>query len=357
MADSFSWCPPGPYPALNGSKPVSFDQPDAIAVDKEGNLYIANEGGPNAVQEVTASGMIRTILDRRVEPVRSGHYFGLSLAVGPAGDLLIAVQRRGTIERLSPNGALSVIGGKAGDRRLVDGSSALARFKSPDAIAISRSQVIYIADTRTIRKIRADGSVVTVAGNPSAKDPHPLYGGSPYDADGRGSRAVFMHPAGLAVDQTGNIYVADSYDGEDEGQADPVGVVHKITPNGVVSTIAGTLNMTGEDFDGTGANADFSYISGIAIDPAGKELYVTEPDTPSIRRLDVGGHVTTLITQKAQSDTGIVSPAGIAVAGSQDLYVIDDVALPVMKQEHIFWLHRIVGHTVTTLCKSNARKE
>lgn len=87
-AGALAWAPVEPYPAKSDCQSISLDQPDAIAVDKADEIYIANETGPNAVQEISvAAGTIRTLPSRSAEPIESGHYLGISLALGPKGDL------------------------------------------------------------------------------------------------------------------------------------------------------------------------------------------------------------------------------------------------------------------------------
>lgn len=101
-------------------------------MDREHNIYIAEEAGPNVVQELTAggTGILRNVLSRRVEPIKSGHYFGLSLAIGPNGSLYLAIKRRGTVERLNENGTLTVVAGQPGDKELVDGPASEAMRQS-----------------------------------------------------------------------------------------------------------------------------------------------------------------------------------------------------------------------------------
>ncbi len=271
-------------------------------------------------------------MDRRAEPIKSGHYFGLSLAIGPKGDLFIAVKGRGTVEKLNADATLTVVAGKAGDKRFVDGAAAVARLKAPNAIAIDDRGVIYVADTRTIRKIGLDGKIVTLAG-----DPRPVSGGEPAMQDGQGSDAAFLGPTALAIDQKGNIYVADSYDGEDDnGQSVTRGVVRKVSPSGRVGFV--------------GLNTTFQYISGIAIDASGN-LFVTERYPPmSLYKIDVNLDVTTLTTPTIGSymSTGLAWPTAITIDGSQALFVVSDPAMDFPSMRN--WLHRIVGNKLTTLC-------
>lgn len=358
-AGSLNWGLAGSYPTKNGCQPISFDQPDAIAVDQSDDIYIANEAGPSAVQELAAGGTetIRTVLSRSIEPIKSGHYFGLSLAFGPKGALYLAVKDRGTVERLNANGTLTVVAGKPGNRELVDGPASKARLKAPNAIAIGPHGTIYVADTRTIRKIEPDGSVTTLAGNPYATNPHPVEGGAPWYRDRRGRHAVFMSPNGIAVDGHGNLFSADGYAGEDEGQADDVGVIRKIARDGTVSTLAGSILFNGDDLDGVGANANFGdNIFGIALDRDG-DIYITEPMAPSIRRVDSDGRVDTVIKAEGPGNdrsTGLINPTGIAVDSRGAIFVVDNYAIEPVPAEPVDWLHRFVGGRLETLCKEGA---
>lgn len=352
-AGSLSWAPAGPYPTKSSCQPISFHEPDAIAVDRLGNIYIGNEDGSDAVQEVTtgARATIRTLLTRNIE----GDYYGLSLAVGPEGRLYIAFKERGTIERLDADGTLTVIAGKPGERQLVDGPASKARLKAPNAIAVGEDGTIYVADAQTIRKVNPDGSITTLAGDPHAKNPNRCYEGCPYAVDGRGRHAVFMSPNGIAVDAVGNVYVADGYDEQVEGQAASIGLIRKVTSRGDVSTVAGNLNTTSGDFDDVGAKADFDYVLGIAVDSS-NDIYVAEPFKASIRKIDIDQRVSTVITESSPSylSTGLIEPAGIAAASGDSLFVTDDIALqglPSLSAKRVYWLHHLARGKLETLCE------
>jgi hypothetical protein len=257
------------------------------------------------------------------------------------------VKGRGTVERFNADGTFTVVAGKPGDRRLVDGSASQARLDTPDALAVDSRGIVYVADTRTIREIRRDGSITTLAGNPKATNPHP---GVPYYADGRGMHAVFMSPNAIVTDDHGNVYVADGYDGAAEGTTSSMGLVRKIAQGGLVETVAGSVDVPNGDFDGAGAKATLSVPSSIAIDPAG-EIYVAEPlggddGGGAIRKIDTNGDLSTFL-QAAETypNTEVHRPSSVAVDAKGVVYVVDNLG-----DLHESWLHRIINGRVQTLC-------
>jgi sugar lactone lactonase YvrE len=169
----------------------------------------------------------------------------------------------------------------------------------------------YVADTEnhTIRKVTPGGTVTTLAG----------LGGSSGSADGTGSAARFYWPYGVAVDSAGNVYVADTWNY----------TIRKVTPGGVVTTLAG-LAGTGGSTDGTGSAARFNYPSGVAVDSAGT-VYVADRGNHTIRKVTPGGAVTTLAgladSYGSADGTGSAarfdSPRGVAVDSAGNVYVAD----------------------------------
>jgi hypothetical protein len=182
-------------------------------------------------------------------------------------------------------------------------------------VAVDSSGNVYVADTfnHTIRKVTPDGVVTTLAG----------LAGSSGSADGTGSTARFNEPRGVAVDSSGNVYVADS------GNA----TIRKVTPRGLVTTLAGLAEERG-NADGTGTAARFFLPSAVAVDSAGN-VYVA--DSFTIRKVTPGGVVTTLAGLAVESGTAdgvgsaarfgltdiFVGPLGVAVDSAGNVYVAD----------------------------------
>jgi len=132
-------------------------------------------------------------------------------------------------------------------------------------VAVDGSGNVYVADTGndTIRKIAPGGIVTTLAGN----------AGNFGSADGTGTAAFFQNPWDLTVDGSGNVYVADTFNQ----------TIRKVTPNGVVTTLAGSVGNTGST-DGTGSAALFENPYGITVDTSGN-LYVADTFNNTIRKL------------------------------------------------------------------------
>jgi uncharacterized repeat protein (TIGR01451 family) len=192
-----------------------------------------------------------------------------------------------------------------------DGTGSAAQFYYPFAVAVDGNGNVYVADTNnyTVRKITPAGVVTTLAG---------LAGNHDY-RDGTGSNAGFGNLFGIAADSTGNVYVADN----------TYSTIRKITAAGVVTTLAGAPGISGSA-DGTGSAAQFYSPRGIAVDSA-KNLYVTDQNNLTIRKITATGVVTTLggvagsygIADGTGRSARFFTPAGIAVASSGTIYVAD----------------------------------
>lgn len=188
-----------------------------------------------------------------------------------------------------------------------NGQGANARFYSPQGVTTDSAGNVFIVDegNHLIRKMTADGVVTTLAGKP----------GEPGSADGTGAEARFDSPQGIVADAAGNLYVTDTGNH----------TIRKITPAGVVTTLAGLADVTG-NIDGTGTASRFNRPRGIAVDTAGN-LYVTEAGNDDIRKIDPQGNVSTFATGLKFPETGDISSqvvlnyGAIAVDAANNVYV------------------------------------
>ena len=183
----------------------------------------------------------------------------------------------------------TTLAGGPGNAGHGDGNGSGAAFYSPRGIAVDNSGNTYVADTGngTIRKISPGGEVTTLAGSP-------FHYGS---ANGPGSTARFDNPNGIAVDAAGNLYVADT------GNA----VIRKIDPSGTVTTWAGTSGVPGFA-DGEGTAAQFYSPEGVALDGSGN-LYVADAGNHAIRKITPQGAVSTLLGGEDGSANGSLAVA------------------------------------------------
>ncbi|HUD45565.1 MAG TPA: serine/threonine-protein kinase [Candidatus Baltobacteraceae bacterium] len=189
-----------------------------------------------------------------------------------------------------------VIAGQVGAAGSVDGIGADARFRWPRGIAIDKAGNLYVADTgnNTIRKITPDHTVMTLAG----------LAGSPGALNGKGGAARFIAPQGITVDTIGNVYVAEFVNN----------TVRRITPDGIVSLLAGSVQIPGSE-NGRGAAAHFRNPWALAADKNGN-VYVSDNGNLSLRKITPEGVVITLADSFG-------NPRGVAVDSAINVYVAD----------------------------------
>jgi sugar lactone lactonase YvrE len=343
---------------------ATFNYPTGVAVDRAGTVYVADLGS-HTLRKITAGGVVTTIAGTARRFGRADgtgadarFRFPAGVAVDRAGNVYIADQANHTLRKATPEGVVTTLAGAAVSGGSADGTGTAARFSSPAGLAVDAAGDVYVADryNQTIRRITPEGVVTTVAHSAGA--------------DGMASAARFDLPSGIAVDGAGNLYVAasasavlskvtpagdvttlasacnSSVDGSGTAvpfqfpadvAVDAAGTVYvadqlnatlcKVTAAGVATTLAGTAGMTG-GADGTGAAARFTRPTGVALDRAGN-LYVT--DANAIRKITPAGEVTTLAgaagTAGSDDGTGAAArfhqPTGIAVDSAGNVYVAD----------------------------------
>ena len=220
-----------------------------------------------------------------------------------------------------------------------------ARFNSPQGIIDDASGNLYVVDSgnHKIRKISPAGIVTTLAGRSR----------SPGSADGVRFDAQFNSPTGIAIDPSGNLYVVDTGNN----------TIRKITPDGVVTTLAGAAGESGAD-NGSGSAARFNQPSNIAIDTAGN-LYVTDTGNLLIRKITPDGSVSTLVGQTGvrgnddgdRSSATFLGPVGITADAAGNLYITDvqlDVTSPILTRDLTLIRKITPAGFVTTLAGSIA---
>lgn len=307
------------------SSEARFNGPGGIAVDAQGNLFVADCHN-NAIRKITAKGEVGTF-------VGSGHqsgtqdgdrntarlYHPAGLTMDARGNLLVAEFVSSTIRKITPDGDVSTLAGDADKSDAygsADGQGRAARFFMPEATAVDKAGNVYVGDTKneTVRKITPEGVVTTLAGKAEK------WGFQ----DGIGSEARFSGPSGLAVGRGGVLYVADG--GND--------CIRKISPDGKVTTFVGKAWEPGDDIitkrvDAVGTAARFDFPEGLVMDAAGI-LYVADRENHTVRRVFADGRVDTIggpFGQPGALDSlgggEHFRPSGIAVSADGILYVTD----------------------------------
>jgi len=277
---------------------ASFYQPQGIAVDSSGNVYVGDSFN-HLVRKITPSGVVTTLAGSGVQGSANGTGTAASfkypggIAVDSSGTLFVADTNNHQIRKITPAGVVTTLAG-SGLQGSANGTGIAASFYQPTYLALDPSGNLYVSDTSNhlIRKVTPAGVVTTVAGS-----------GVQGSANGTGTSASFYQPKGIAVDFLGNVYVADSSNH----------LIRKIAPGGVVTTLAGSSSYGSAN--GVGTAASFYFPQDLAVDFSGN-VYVADGSNRMIRKITSTGVVTTLTASLSY-------PRAIAVDGSRTLYVAD----------------------------------
>ncbi len=261
---------------------AAFFQPLGLGIDPQSEVYVADTGNER-IRKILPDGTTSTVAGNGdagyVEGVgvNALFYQPLGVAVDAQGIIYVADGQNFRIRKIALDGTTSTLAGN-GDAGSQDGVGENATFTLPYGVAVDAQGTVYVADTFSsrIRKITADGTTTTLAGN-----------GDAGFADGTGGptgTAQFYFPFSVAVDTQGYVYVGDGYNSR----------IRKIAPDGTTITLAGNPavcgdagSFTGGCFaDGTGGDggAAFNLPVGVAVDDAGR-VFVSDADNGRIRMI------------------------------------------------------------------------
>lgn len=280
-----------------------FDSPYGIALASDGNLYVS-DASANTIRKVTAAGVVTTLagsalgLPGAVDGTGSAARFNYpaGLVVGLDANLYVADRLNHTLRCITPAGVVTTFAGSSGSPGNVDDFGAAARFDTPEGLAQDAAGNFYVSHSvrhGSIRKITPAAKVITLAGGA---------GGEASAVDGMGTAARFNQPKALAVDASGNVFVAD---GENH-------VIRKVTPDGVVTTLAGLAEAAGSA-DGMGRKSRFLSPPGLSLDRDGA-IYVTSGTTIRKGLLAAAPRITThpanaIVNAGASAQLSVVAAA------------------------------------------------
>ena len=310
-----------------------FFLPASLAVDSAGHVFVADTDN-DTIRQIAPDGTVRTLAG---SPQTAGTLDGAGraalfskpygVAVDSAGNIFVADTYNQVLRQISPGGQTATIAGVAGLAGYRNGPSSTnvplpALFNYPYAVAVDGFENIYVADTvnNVVRKL-AGGHVETLAGN-----------GQAGSLNGLGTNAEFSVPVGLAVDSGGSLYVAEY--GND--------TIRRISPFGLVSTVAGVAGLSGNS-DGTNSVARFFEPEGIAVDAA-TNLYVADTGNHTVRKISLdstGANWVIMTLAGSPGQSGDIDgagsaarfyyPEGMAVDSAGNVYVGDSINRTIRK--------------------------
>jgi sugar lactone lactonase YvrE len=283
-----------------------FNGPEHVVVDAAGTAYVSDYSN-NAIRRITREGVVSTLAPMN---------FPAGLLLDAQGNLRV-VEGWGTdLRTVTPAGTTGNVLASGGIKgSTLSGSNKLV---SRGSVATNGSGTFYISDPfyHVVRRIDPTGTASVFAG--TVDSTRTAYAPGTNSADGMGTAARLNNPSGLAVDRSGNLYVADAGNN----------TIRRITPEGLVSTWAGAAGPAG-DADGPRETARFSRPTGLVFDAAGN-LYVSDRDNSLVRKISPTGLVTTVAGVRGQHGVRagglpatLNAPAGIAIGPQGELWVTD----------------------------------
>ncbi|HEY6344320.1 MAG TPA: NHL repeat-containing protein [Bryobacteraceae bacterium] len=291
---------------------AQLNTPSSAAVDGAGNLYIADSGNYR-VRKVSPAGIITTVAGNGSPgysgdggPATTAQLWPLRVAVDGAGNLYIA--GGGRVRKVSLEGTISTVAGNGSPGYSGDGGPATSAQIGAGSVAVDGAGNLYIADSR-VRRVSPAGIITTVAGN----------GTFGFSGDGGPATSAQIFPSSVAVDGAGNLYIADSQNNR----------VRKVSPAGIITTVAGSgtppprgryTSYSGDG--GPATSAELDHPSGIAVDDAGN-LYIADFSNRRVRKVSPAGIITTIAGNGMNGYSGDGGPATGAQLGNPSDVAVD----------------------------------
>jgi gliding motility-associated-like protein len=304
---------------------AELNVPNGVVLDAAGNVYIADNTN-DRIRKITTAGIISTIAGNGIAgfsgdggTATSAELHGPArVAVDATNNIYIADVTNNRIRKVNTAGIIKTIVGNGLTSPIGDGGQATgAELNLPQAAIFDAAGNLFIADVGSslIRKITTAGIITTIAGNGVCCG---------FSGDGgQATAAQLYNPVSIALDGTGNLYIADEYNQR----------IRKVTTAGIISTIAGngTLGFSGDG--GAATAAEFNYPLGMVFDGAGN-LYIADSQNQRIRKVTTAGIISTIAgtgTGGYSGDGGAATaaeinwPWGLAIHPPGNLYMADNV--------------------------------
>ena len=297
--------------------------PRGVALDSDGNVYISDLSN-RRIRRVDPEGVITTFAGTGVSgfigdggPATQAELtIPVGLALDADGNVYIADVGSHQIRRVDPGGVITTFAGREGDRGFSgDGGPATeAQLNSPRGVAVDAEGNVYIADAgnNRVRRVDPEGIITTFAGT----------GGLGFSDDGvLAVEAQLAFPRGVAVDDEGNVYIADTTNRR----------IRRVNLEGVITTFAGTGERGFSGDGGPAAQAELNSPQGVALDADGN-VYIADVGNQRIRRVGPGGVITTFAGTGEAGFSGDGGPAaeaqltgaqGVAVDAEGNVYIVD----------------------------------
>ncbi len=289
---------------------AQFKWPHGVAVDRAGNVFVGDRGN-HVIRKISADGTVSTLAGSadkygNADGVGAAARFRypMGLALDAAGNVYVADSSNRAIRKVTPSGAVTTV---------ADSDQLAARAPGPGdppaeplAVAIDKNGNVFVPmrNDYVIRKIAHDHAATTLAG----------LAGTAGTTDGPAKSVRLYLPRGVAVDEKGNLYVADA------------GALRKVDPQGLVTTVAGAPDKAGNS-DGTGSAAQFVNLQDVAVDSTGN-VYGVDSANKNVRKITPAGVVKTL--RDAGNSSPFVKPVAIAVDDKGRIYVADEGAFDIV---------------------------